>query len=155
MSCLGWDSNPQHSALWTEHSRQSALPLSYRGSSAGWAQILHLMYIHVHVLCISFPLPSSQSLTFTYFHFHSLSLSLTFTHFLFHSLSLLLTLSTPSPPPLRIRQVPSVLLSTSAVPASLAVRGRGCMVQTRVCCPKRKMKGEENAYKVSKVHVVK
>ena len=32
MCCLGWDLNPRHSILYTLHSRQSALPLSYRGS---------------------------------------------------------------------------------------------------------------------------
>ena len=32
-----------HSTLYTLHSRQSALPLSYQGSSAGWAQISHLI----------------------------------------------------------------------------------------------------------------
>ena len=31
-SCLGWDSNARHAC--TLHSRQSALPLSYQGSSA-------------------------------------------------------------------------------------------------------------------------
>ena len=31
----------------TLHSRQSALPLSYQGSSAGWAQISHLI---VHLM---------------------------------------------------------------------------------------------------------
>ena len=37
----------QHSTLF---SRQSALPLSYQGSSAGWAQISHLIvHVHVHV----------------------------------------------------------------------------------------------------------
>ena len=47
ISCLGWDSNPRHSTLYTLHSRQSALPLSYQGSSAGWAQISHLI---VHLM---------------------------------------------------------------------------------------------------------
>lgn len=74
-------------------------------------------------------------------------------HFLCFSLHL--SPLSPHPPPfppfLRVRQVPSVLLSTSAVPAGLAVRGRGCLVQTRVCSLKRKMKGEENAFHVSKV----
>jgi hypothetical protein len=50
----------------------------------------------------------------------------------------------------RRRQVPGVLLSTTALPAGVEVRGRGCMVQTRVCFSKKKMKGEENAFKVSK-----
>ena len=49
-SFLGWDSNPRHSTIYTldrAHSRQSALPLSYQGSSAGWAQISHLI---VHLM---------------------------------------------------------------------------------------------------------
>ena len=37
--------------LYTLHSRQSTLPLSYQGSSAGWAQISHLMYMHLHEVC--------------------------------------------------------------------------------------------------------
>ena len=43
MSCLGWDSNPRY----TLFSRQSALPPSYQGSPAGWAQISHLI---VHLM---------------------------------------------------------------------------------------------------------
>jgi hypothetical protein len=50
----------------------------------------------------------------------------------------------------RSHQVPSVLLSTSALPAGLAVRGRGTVVQARACVAKRKLKGEENAFKISK-----
>ena len=39
----------------TLYSRQSALPLSYQGSSAGWAQISHLI-VHVHMRCTFVPL---------------------------------------------------------------------------------------------------
>ena len=37
---------PKPTILYT-HSRQSAIPLSYQGSSAGWAQISHLI---VHLM---------------------------------------------------------------------------------------------------------
>ncbi|CAI8001721.1 C2 domain-containing protein 5, partial [Geodia barretti] len=50
----------------------------------------------------------------------------------------------------RSRQVPSLILSTSGLPTGMPISGRGCLVQARVCVAKRKMKGEENAYKVSK-----
>jgi hypothetical protein len=50
----------------------------------------------------------------------------------------------------RSRQVPSLILSTSGLPTGMPIRGRGCLVQARVCVAKRKTKGEENAYKISK-----
>ena len=45
ISCLGWDSNPRHSTLYTLD--RALYQLSYRGSSAGWAQISHLI---VHLM---------------------------------------------------------------------------------------------------------
>ena len=50
MSCLRWDSNQTNDTL---HSRQSTLPLSYQGSSAGWAQISHLIVHLVNRLTIN------------------------------------------------------------------------------------------------------
>ncbi len=53
--------------------------------------------------------------------------------------------------PSRAHLVPSVLLSTSELPSGLTVRGKGCFIQARVCYPKKKIKGDENAFQVSKV----
>ena len=51
----------------------------------------------------------------------------------------------------RVKQVPSLLLSTSALPPGLLVRGVGCLIQARVCKPKKRWKGEDSASNVSSV----
>ena len=47
--------------------------------------------------------------------------------------------------------MPSILLSTCEIPVGLLTRGKGCLVQARVCRYKKKLKGEDNASQVSKV----
>ena len=49
--------------------------------------------------------------------------------------------------------MPSVLLSTTEIPSNVGhlVRGECSIVQARVCMPKRRGKGEENASNVSSV----
>lgn len=53
----------------------------------------------------------------------------------------------------RSKQVPSILLSTGEIPPELLTRGEGCLVQARVCRPKKRLKNEENASFVSTVSI--
>lgn len=47
--------------------------------------------------------------------------------------------------------VPSILLSTLEPPSSVAIRGRGTLIQVRVLFNRKRLKGEENAIDFSKV----
>ena len=52
---------------------------------------------------------------------------------------------------IRTKQVPPILLCTTDIPPDLLVRGEGCLIQARVCRPKKRLKNEENASSVSSV----
>ena len=51
----------------------------------------------------------------------------------------------------RAKLVPSILLSSADIPPDLLVRGEGCLIQARVCRPKKRLKNEDSASSVSSV----